>query len=178
VLMIAVSFGAQAQILTPQPSPAASLSQQVGLTDVTVDYSRPSMRGRTIYGDLVPYGKLWRTGDNANTKITFSENVMVGNQELKAGSYAILTVPNASSWDVIFYSEADGGTPAILDESKVAAKVNAPVYQMPMPIETFTISIDDLSDNSATLGILWEKTYVGVKFDVPTDKTVMSGIEN
>lgn len=178
VSMIAVSFGMQAQIVTPQPSPSSTLIQKVGLTDVTVDYSRPSMRGRTIYGDLVPYGKLWRTGANANTKITFSENVMVGNQELKAGSYAILTVPNATSWDVIFYSEADGGTPATLDESKVAAKVNAPVYQMPMPIETFTISIDDLSDNSATLGILWEKTYVGIKFDVPTDKTVMSGIEN
>src|SRR5690606_7059826 len=178
VLMIAVSFGAQAQILTPQPSPAASLSQQVGLTDVTVDYSRPSMRGRTIYGDLVPYGKLWRTGANARTKITFSEDVMVGDQELKAGSYAILTVPNAASWDVIFYSEPNGGgAPATLDESMVAARVNAPVYQMPMPIETFTISIDDLSDNSATLGILWEKTYVGVKFDVPTDKTVMGGIE-
>lgn len=178
VLMIAVSFGAQAQILTPQPSPAATLVQQVGLTDVTVDYSRPSMRGRTIYGDLVPYGKLWRTGANARTKITFSEDIRVGDQELKAGSYAILTVPNANSWDVIFYSEPNGGgTPATLDESKVAAKVNVPVYQMPMPIETFTISIDDLSDNSATLGILWEKTYVGIKFDVPTDKTVMGGIE-
>ena len=178
VLMVAVSFGAQAQIITPQPSPAATLVQQVGLTDVTVDYSRPSMRGRTIYGDLVPFGKVWRTGANARTKVSFSENVMIGNQELKAGSYAILTVPGADSWDVIFYSEVDGGgAPATLDESKVAAKATVPVYQMPMSIETFTISIDDLSDNSATLGILWEKTYVGVKFDVPTDKAVMSGIE-
>ena len=178
VLMIAVSFGTQGQVVTPQPSPSATLVQQVGLTDVTVDYSRPSMRGRTIYGDLVPHGKLWRTGANARTKITFSEDVMVGGQELKAGSYAILTVPNTTSWDVIFYSEPDGGgAPATLDESKVAARVNVPVYQLPMPIETFTISIDDLSDTSATLGILWEKSYVGVKFDVPTDKTVMSGIE-
>lgn len=179
VLMVAMSFGVQAQVITPQPSPSASVKQQVGLTDVTVDYSRPSMRGRTVYGDLVPYGKLWRTGANARTKISFSENVMVGNQELKAGSYALLTVPNAASWDVIFYSEADGGgAPASLEESKVAARVKAPVYQLPTSIETFTISIDDLSDISATLGILWEKTYVGIKFDVPTDKVVMKGIED
>lgn len=178
LFMAVASLGVRAQIVTPQPSPSATLTQQVGLTDVTVDYSRPSMRGRTIYGNLVPYDKLWRTGANARTKITFSENVRIGNQELKAGSYAIFTIPSTTSWEVIFYTEADGGgAPANLDQSKVAAKVKVPVYQLPMPIETFTISIDDLSDNSATLGILWEKTYVGIKFDVPTDKVVMSGIE-
>ncbi|MCM4153001.1 DUF2911 domain-containing protein [Arenibacter sp. N53] len=178
VLMIAVSFGIQAQINTPQPSPSSTLIQKVGLTDVTVEYSRPSMRGRTIFGNLVPYDKLWRTGANARTKITFSENVMIGNQELKAGSYAIFTKPGATSWEVIFYDEANaGGIPANLDESKVAAKAMAQVQNLPFQVETFTISIDGLSDNNATLGMYWSDVYVGVKFDVLTDKAVSSAIE-
>lgn len=178
VTMIAVSFGVQSQISTPAPSPASTLIQKVGLTDVTVEYSRPSMRGRTIFGDLVPYDKLWRTGANARTKITFSDDVMIGNQELKAGSYAIFTKPGTTSWEVFFYTDTNGGgTPSDWDESKVAAKTTAQVYSMDMPVETFTITIDDLSADSATLGMLWEKSYVGVKFNVPTDKTVMTGIE-
>lgn len=175
--MLAVSLGIQAQIATPQPSPSATLMQEVGLTDISLEYSRPSMRGRTIFGDLVPYDKLWRTGANANTKITFSDDVMIGNQELKAGSYAIFTKPGASNWEVVFYTETDGGTPAVLDQSKVAATVTAQVHQIPMSIETFTFNFSDLSDNSATLGILWENTYVGVQIDVPTEKTVMKNIE-
>ncbi|GGW31837.1 DUF2911 domain-containing protein [Arenibacter certesii] len=176
--IFAITMGVQAQIETPQPSPSATLIQKVGLTDVSVEYSRPSMRGRTIFGDLVPYDKLWRTGANARTKISFSNNVMVGGKELKAGSYAILTKPGVSNWDVIFYTEADGsGAPATLDESKVAATVKAQVHPMAMPIETFTFSFDDLTNNSATLGLLWENTYVGVKFEVPTDKAVMKNIE-
>ena len=178
VTMIAVSFGVQSQISTPAPSPASTLIQKVGLTDVTVEYSRPSMRGRTIFGDLVPYDKLWRTGANARTKITFSDDVMIGNQELKAGSYAIFTKPGTTSWEVFFYTDTNGGgTPSDWDESKVAAKTTAQVYSIDMPVETFTITIDDLSADSATLGMLWEKSYVGVKFSVPTDKTVMTGIE-
>ena len=178
VCMMALSFGVRSQIATPAASPSSTLIQKVGLTDVTVEYSRPSMRGRTIFGDLVPYGKLWRTGANARTKITFSDNVMIGDQELKAGSYAIFTKPGAASWEVIFYTEADGGgTPAAWDESKVAATTTAQVYKMPVDVETFTITLDDLTDNSATLGMMWSDIYVGVKFDVPTDAAVTSSID-
>lgn len=177
VFMMTLSFGVRSQISTPAASPSSTLIQTVGLTDVTVEYSRPSMRGRTIFGNLVPYGKLWRTGANARTKITFSENVMVGNQELKAGSYAIYTKPGATSWEIIFYTEADGGgTPATWDESKVAAKTVAQVQNLPFQVETFTISIDGLSDNGATLGMFWSDVYVGLKFDVPTEKAVTSSI--
>ncbi|MEZ4970502.1 MAG: DUF2911 domain-containing protein [Flavobacteriaceae bacterium] len=177
VFMMTLSFGVRSQISTPAASPSSTLIQTVGLTDVTVEYSRPSMRGRTIFGNLVPYGKLWRTGANARTKITFSENVMVGNQELKAGSYAIYTKPGATSWEIIFYTEADGGgTPATWDESKVAAKTVVQVQNLPFQVETFTISIDGLSDNGATLGMFWSDVYVGLKFDVPTEKAVTSSI--
>lgn len=126
----------------------------------------------------MPYDKLWRTGANARTKITFSENVKIGGQELKAGSYAIFTKPGASSWEVIFYTDYNGGgTPSDWDESKVAAKTTAQVQNLPFEVETFTISIDGLSDNAATLGMFWSDAYVGVKFDVPTDKAVTSAIE-
>lgn len=174
----ALSTTINAQIQTPQPSPAAKMKQVVGLTDVTVEYSRPAMRGRTIFGDLVPYGKLWRTGANANTKITFGNDVTIGDAEVKKGTYAIFTIPNETSWDVIFYSDASNwGTPQKWDDAKVAAKVTAEVYDLPMDIQSFTISFDDLTDNHFNLGLLWENTYVGVKIGVPTEAIASKSIE-
>ena len=174
-LMLSVN----AQIKTPAPSPAAKIEQVVGLTDVSIEYSRPSMRGRTIFGDLVPYGKIWRTGANARTKVTFSNDVTIGEKELKAGTYAIFTIPQAESWQVIFYTDyAGGGAPAELDESKVAAHVKVQAYPIEKDIESFTISIDDITSGSAVIGMMWEKTYVGVEFKVPTDKTVSASIDS
>lgn len=178
MLVGTLTYSVNAQIQTPAPSPAAKIEQVVGLTDVSVEYSRPAMRGRVIFGDLVPYGKVWRTGANARTKVTFGDDVTVGGTTLKAGSYAIFTIPQADSWDVIFYTEYQGGgAPAELDETKVAARVNAPVIEMPMDIQSFTITIDDVTSNSAVIGMLWEKTYVGVEFGVPTDATVAANID-
>ena len=181
ILLLFVGFTANsnAQIKTPQPSPAAKLEQVVGLTDVTLEYSRPAMRGRTIFGDLVPYGETWRTGAIANTKITFSDNVTIDGQELAKGTYAIFTIPNETSWEVIFYSDSNNwGTPQKWDDSKVAAKTTVEVHEMPMPIDSFTMSIDDLKTNSAAIGIMWENVYVGVTFEVPTDKITSKSIEN
>ncbi len=178
LLFVGVITTTNAQIKTPQPSPAAKLEQVVGLTDVTLEYSRPAMRGRTIFGDLVPYGEVWRTGANANTKITFGDNVTVDGQELKKGTYAIYTIPNETSWEIIFYSDSNNwGNPQKWDDSKVAAKTTAQVQEMPMPIESFTLSIDDVKSGSAVLGILWENVYVGVSFEVPTDKITSKSIE-
>ncbi len=173
-----LTIGIQAQIQTPQPSPFQKIEQKVGLTDVTLEYSRPSMKGRTIFGNLVPYNAMWRTGANANTKITFSEDVEVGGKTLKAGSYAIYTKPGTSSWEVYFYNDTSNwGTPKEWDDSKVAAQVSAKAYPMPMNVETFTMTFDDLKNDSAMLGMLWEKTYVGVPIKVGTDKTVSENIQ-
>ncbi|SDX24981.1 Protein of unknown function [Lutibacter oricola] len=178
-VLVATVATANAQIKTPQPSPAAKMEQVVGLTDVSLEYSRPAMRGRTIFGDLVPYGKTWRTGANANTKITFGNNVVINGKELKKGSYAIYTVPNKKSWDVIFYKDTKNwGVPQKWDESKVALKTTAQIEEMPMKIESFTMTFDDLTANSAVLGMLWENVYVGVKFEVPTDKIASKSIKN
>ena len=178
LLFVGLTATINAQIKTPQPSPAAKMEQVVGLTDVTVEYSRPAMRDRTIFGDLVPYGEVWRTGANANTKITFGDNVTIDGQELKKGTYAIFTIPNETSWDVIFYSDANNwGTPKEWDENKVAVKTTVDVQEMPMPIESFTLSFDDLETNSGVLGILWENVYVGVPFEVPTEQITSKSIE-
>lgn len=172
-------FSTQAQIKTPQPSPSSKIEQIIGLTDVTLEYSRPSMRGRVIYGNLVPYGKTWRTGANFNTKITFSTDVIIGGKTLKKGAYAIYTIPNISSWDVIFYSDANNwGLPQKWDDSKVALKISAKPETMPFTIETFEMGFDNLADaNHGSLFILWEKTLISVKINVPTDKIALESIE-
>ena len=177
-LVLTFTVNTNAQVKTPAPSTSQKITQTVGLTDVTLEYSRPSMRERIIFGGLVPYDKLWRTGANANTKITFSEDVTIGASEVKAGTYAIFTKPNAQSWEIYFYSDSSNwGTPQEWDESKVAAKVKASIYPMPMNIETFTMSFDDVANDSANLGLLWEKTYVSVNIKFNTDKMVTSSIE-
>ena len=145
---------------------------------VTVEYSRPSMKGRTIFGGLVPYDKIWRTGANANTKITFSDDVMVGGKEVKAGTYAIYTRPGVQSWDVMLYSDSNNwGTPQKWDDSKVAATAKAQVFPLPIDIETFTMSFDDITNNSANLGMMWEKSYVALPIEFMTDKQVSASID-
>lgn len=177
LFVVALSANINAQVQTPAPSPSSKLEQKVGLTDVTVEYSRPGMRGRAVFGNLVPYGQVWRTGANANTKITFSDDVTIDGKELKKGTYAIYTKPNQNSWEVIFYSDSNNwGTPREWKDENVALTTTAKVENMPMKIETFTISIDDITNNSAVLGLLWENAYVGVKFNTPTDKGVEASI--
>lgn len=178
LLAIVASFSLEAQIETPAPSPASKLMQTVGLTEVMVDYSRPSMRGRAVFGELVPYGKLWRTGANAYTKISFDTDVTISGQEVKSGTYSIFTKPGEKNWQVFFYTDTQGGgTPREWDDAKVVAKATVPVYPMDMPVETFTITIDDVKSNGANIGIIWENVYVAIPFGVPADKAVMSSID-
>ena len=178
LMAIVASLTVEAQINTPAPSPSAKLMQTVGLTEVMVDYSRPNMRGREVYGNLVPFDKLWRTGANAYTKITFDTDVTIGGKEVKAGTYSIFTKPSASTWEVFFYTDiVGGGTPSKWEEGKVVAQLTVPVQKLDMPVETFTITIDDVMSNGANIGIIWANTYVAVPFTVPTDATVMKSID-
>ncbi len=177
VTMIIANYVLHAQVKTPMPSPKASISQTVGLTDVTVDYSRPSAKGRTVFGDLVPFGKLWRTGANANTTITFSDDVLINGNTLKKGKYALYTTPKAEMWEIKFYTDTDNwGNPDVWDEKKVALRTNVDAINLNSMVETFTIGINNLTNDSATLDIAWEKTMVSLKFEVPTQKTAMESI--
>ncbi|MCF8714240.1 DUF2911 domain-containing protein [Joostella atrarenae] len=172
------SYALNAQVTTPQPSPTSKLEQKVGLTEVTIAYSRPSMRGRAIFGELVPFGEVWRTGANQNTIVTFSDDVKIGGKDVKKGSYALFSKPNKNSWDVYFYNDTNNwGNPEKWDDSKVVAKVTATPYELPFEVETFTIDVDNLTNNGASLGIVWENTYVGVPFEVPTKEKATASIK-
>jgi hypothetical protein len=179
VLSLIISqFSIQAQVKTPQASPKATLNQVVGLTDVEIVYSRPSARGRAVFGNLVPFGQLWRTGANENTTISFSEDVVIDGKTLKKGKYALYTVPNIQSWEVIFYSTTDNwGTPKEFDESKVALRTKVAEEALPKAIETFTIGINGIDANYGFLEISWENSYVALKFEVPTKKMAIESIE-
>ncbi|APQ18833.1 DUF2911 domain-containing protein [Maribacter hydrothermalis] len=178
LMAIVATLTVEAQINTPAPSPSSKLMQTVGLTEVTIDYSRPSMRGREVYGNLVPFDKLWRTGANGYTTITFNTDASIGGKDVKAGKYSIFTKPGASNWEVFFYTDiVGGGTPSNWDESKVVAQLSVPVHKLEMPVETFTITVDDVMNNGANIGIIWENTYVAVPFSVPTDAAVMQNID-
>ncbi len=167
-----------AQIKIPQPSPKAVINQTVGLTDVEIVYSRPSARGRIVYGTLVPFGKLWRTGANENTTISFSDDVVIDGKTLKKGKYALYTIPNIQSWEVIFYNTTDNwGTPKVFDEANVALRTKVKEEAIPNSVDTFTISISNLDTNSANLELSWEHSIVSLKFEVPTQKKTLSNIE-
>ena len=175
ILICGFSFG---QIQTPQPSPFSKIEQVVGLTDVTINYSRPALRNRVIMGELVPYGEMWRAGANANTTIEFSDAVVLGGQKLEAGKYAIFIRPGVSMWEVFFYTKTDnGGLPVEWDPKAVAAVAEIPTTTLENPVESFTISIDDLDQNGAQLNFRWEKTQTSLKLEVPTDSKTMASIE-
>ena len=175
LLIFALNLNAQVQ--TPAASPHAELEQVVGLTEVKVDYSRPNMRGREIFGDLVPYGTIWRTGANATTKFMIDKPVMISGKELKPGTYSLYTVPGEDMWEVVFYTDDSNPLITEFEEEKVALRTMVEPMEMPMNMETFTIVIDDVMADSAVLNILWANTVVPVKFNVMTDAEVMKSID-
>lgn len=174
-----LAVSVSAQIKTPQPSPAATAKQTVGLTEVEVVYSRPHRRGRTIFGDLVSYDKLWRTGANKNVVITTDDVLIFGKDSLEAGSYAVFTKPGKDAWKVYFYSDTENwGTPQKWDDSKVALETSAKTMKTGSTVESFTIAFEDVTADGAHLEFSWENTKVALPFTVSTKDRVMANIES
>ncbi len=172
------TFTIEAQVKTPQASPRATIFQTVGLTDVEIVYSRPAARGRAVFGNLVPFGKVWRTGANENTTISFSEDVVIGGKTLPKGKYAVYTIPKIESWEVIFYSTTNNwGTPETWNESDVVLRTTVKEEALAKAVETFTISISNLDANFAYLDMAWENSSISMKFEVPTQKATLANIE-
>lgn len=170
-----------AQIKTPAPSPTGKLSQDVGLIKIEVEYSRPSAKGRKIFGDLVPFGELWRTGANASTKVTFSDKVQTSNISLDKGTYALYTIPGNKEWTIIFYKNTSyWGIPEPKDfkEDEVAARFNVPAQSTANKVETFTIEIGNLRNDGADLELSWENTRVVIPITSDTDSKVMADIKS
>lgn len=182
IFLIALSsfslFSEAQQVKTPAASLKAEVEQMVGLTDVEYEYSRPNKKGRVIFGGLVPYGQVWRTGANENTTIKFGDDVEIDGKTIPKGKYAIYTIPHEDTWDVIFYSDSENwGTPEKWDDKKVVLKTTAPVKKLAESVESFTIGINNLSDNSAHLQFMWDQVLVDVIFHVPTQKIANASID-
>jgi hypothetical protein len=151
----------------PPSSPTATLKQRVGLTDIEIVYSRPGLKGRKIFGGLEAYGLVWRTGANSPTKITFSTPVKFGGKSVPAGTYGLYSIPGDKEWSVMInkIGEKDWGAYVYKQENDVA-RVTAKPVALAQPVETFTIDINDIRNESATLNLIWEKTRVPVKIEV------------
>lgn len=172
-------FQVSAQIETPAASPWSKVEQKVGLTTVTVEYSRPGMKGRKIFGSgdvLVGYGSLWRTGANGATKVTFSEDVKINDSELAKGTYAILSEPGASSWKVHFYPYESRSWSSYREKTP-ALSVMASPKTLNDAVESFTIDFQNLKDDAAEIVVKWENTAVPMTVKVETDEVVMASIE-
>jgi hypothetical protein len=179
VALLLTAQSATAQIKTPAPSPVCKINQEFGLVKVDIEYSRPSARGRKVFGDLVLNGEMWRTGANNCTKVTFSDEVSVGGIKLPAKQYALYTIPGASEWTIIFYKNTTfWGVPGKdFKEEDVAARFNVPVQSTKDVVETFTIDLNNLRNNSADLILTWENTKIVVPVKVDTDMKVLADIK-
>ena len=177
-----LAFGASAQnsnVEFPAPSPSSTLKQRVGLTDVEIVYSRPSVRDREIFGAMIPYGEVWRTGANAATRISFSTDVKLQGASLSAGTYELFSIPGADEWTVMVQKlpeKASWGAYSYKKENDTA-RVTASAAALPMLIETFTFGIDDLHDTGAILYFMWENTLVPLRLEVDTVGILIPKIE-
>ncbi len=170
--------GMNAQINTPQASPKGTVSQQIGLTDFSITYSRPSAKGRVVFGDVVPFGKTWRTGANQATLFTVSDDVTIEGQELKAGKYALYTVPEKNTIEWIFYKNTTSwGLPEQWNDADVAIKVKTAFNTTANKTETLTFNFDELRNNSAVLKLSWDNMEGVCKIAVNTDNKVLKDIE-
>ena len=183
LLTVALLFAAEARaqeqqqgIKFPDASQRANVKQRVGLTDVEIDYSRPNKNDREIFGGLVPYGKIWRTGANATTRIKFSDAVKIGDKEIPAGEYGLFTIPTANEWTVIFSKDTKAQTSDYKQEND-AARVTVKPETIPMSMETFTIGLTDVKDASATLNLMWDKTRVPLKLTTDDIQQVTAQLE-
>lgn len=173
---IAPSFG-QSGLKLPAMSPSAKIIQDFSTSSIEVSYSRPSMRERKIFGELVPYNTLWRTGANAATKIKFGEDVTVGGQEVKAGEYELFTVPGKNQWEIIL-NKGNGDWGAYnVDKSKDVARFMVNVKPLDRNVENFTINISNITLNTCNIDLMWEKTMVTIPVKADNEKRLLSDID-
>ncbi|MBK9530413.1 MAG: DUF2911 domain-containing protein [Chitinophagaceae bacterium] len=170
---------ANAQTLTtPQPSPLQTIKQNFALGSIELSYSRPAKKGRKIMGDLVPFGKVWRTGANAATTITFSEEVTIGGLAVKAGKYGLLTIPDAGKWTVIISKDVNVSSPAAYKPENDVVRVQSDVVTTPFTVENFTINFANITTSSCNVEMMWENSYISFPITAGTDAKVMKQIDN
>jgi hypothetical protein len=174
-----LSLGINAQSLkTPQPSTTQTIKQDLGIGSVELSYSRPGMKGRKIFGDLVPFGKVWRTGANSATTLQFSDSVTIGGTKIAPGKYGLLTIPDKDQWTVIISQQTDVTSPAAYQQDKDLARLTVKPVNNTSPVETFTMQFANVKSNSADLQIMWDNTTVNVPITTDVESKVMAQIDN
>ena len=169
---------AQPVLKTPAPSPLQTVTQAFGLGEIKVEYSRPSIKGRVVFGELVPYGKMWRTGANNATKITVGEDMKINGTAVAAGTYAIYTTPNQAEWEIMLYKDLTlGGNTADYKTENELLRFKVKPVMMGDKIETFTIAFNNVTSTSCNLDIMWDKTRVSIPMAADIDGKIVKNIE-
>jgi hypothetical protein len=176
-LLLSTTLLTEAQLKTPAPSPAQSLRQDFGLGNIEISYSRPGVRGRKIFGDVVPYGQIWRTGANNATTIAFTDEVIIGGKKLTPGKYGLLTIPGSKEWVVIISKQTNVTSPADYKADQDLVRVNAPATKSKTATETFTIALQDIKNTSCNLVISWDKRQITVPIQTEIEAKIMANID-
>ncbi len=176
-LFLSATLLAEAQLKTPAPSPAQTIRQDFGLGAIEISYSRPGVRGRKVFGDVVPYGNVWRTGANNATTISFSDEVSIGGKKIAPGKYGLLSIPGAKKWIIIISKQTNVTSPADYKEDQDVVRVNATAVKSKQATETFSLAIQDIRNTSCNLVISWDKTSVMLPIQTDIDSKIMASIE-
>ena len=172
------AYAGYAQSLkTPAPSPTQTIKQDFGLANIELSYSRPVMKGRKIMGDLVPYGKVWRTGANQATTLTFGDNVIIGGTNVPAGKYGLLSIPEAASWTLILTKQLDVTSPAAYKQESDVVRVKVKPALVAAAAESFTMQFVNVKPTSCELQIQWDKTVVKLPIKTEIDSKIMAQID-
>ncbi len=178
VLLNFFLFSASAQLKTPAPSPLQTIKQDFGIGNIELSYSRPSAKGRTILGDIEPFGTVWRTGANNATTLTFSDDVKIGDKDIKAGKYGLVSIPGKNEWVFIITKDLNVTSAAAYKQENDIVRVNVKPSTLPNHVETLTMQFGNLTNSSVDLQLMWEKTMVSLPITTNTDAKVMAQIEN
>ncbi len=170
-------FISDAQLKTAAPSPTQTIKQDFGLSSIELSYSRPGMKGRKIFGDLVPFGKVWRTGANNATTITFGDDVSIGGKKITAGKYGVVTIPDKKEWIIIITKQLDVTSPAAYNENMDVVRVTTEAVKMDDDMETFTMQFANVKPTSCQLELMWERTSVALPISTEIETKVMTQID-
>ena len=175
--LLAISVSAYSQFTLPAASPRQKVEQQFSMSKITVDYSRPRVKGRKIFGDLVPFGKVWRAGANSSTKITFEQSVNFGGKTVSAGTYGLFVIPTEKEWKVILNKDSQQWGAYTFDEKQNVVDVTIPVQKLAEKQEWFVIELNPVDDNSVNLVMKWDFTKVELPLKTGKPETVSKIVE-
>ena len=176
-IVIAVQVAAAQELKLPALSPNSTITQDISTSKIEITYSRPSLRGRTVFGDVVPFGSVWRTGANSATKVTFGEDVRIGDVNIKAGSYSLYTIPDKTEWEVIINKNTGNWGANGYDTNDDVVRLKVRPVALESAVETFTISIGSITFSSCTIDLSWERTHVSIPVSLNNQERLLTSID-